>query len=94
MAYQWMHEGFWYISNEKGLYYDGHDKTDVAECWKVHFLPMMEKHEEWPVKYIVGDVDKQVDMKPQNYFEHHFILAPHDKTTSQANDGHNMGWIL
>ena len=55
---------------------------------------MMEKHEERLVKYVVGDVDKEVDMKPQNYVEHCLILAPHDETTSQANDGHNMGWVL
>jgi hypothetical protein len=84
-------EGFQYISYAKGLYYDGHNRPDVVEYWQKHFLPMMEKYKEQLVKYVVGDVDKEVDMKPQNYLEHHLILTPHDKTTSQANNRHDMG---
>jgi hypothetical protein len=55
---------------------------------------MMQKHEERLVKYVVGDVDKEVAMTPRNYIECQLILAPHDETTSQANDGHDMGWVL
>ena len=87
-------EGFRYISYAKGLYYDGHDWPDVVEYKQKHFLPMTEKHKEQLVKYVVGDVDKEVDMKPQNYVEHCLILSPHDETTSQANDGQHMGWVL
>lgn len=94
-ARQWMHkEGFWYISYAKGLYYDGHDRPDVVEYRQKYFLPMMQKHKERLVKYIVGDVDKEVIVTPQNYIERHLVLAPHDETTSQANDGHDMGWVL
>jgi hypothetical protein len=42
----------------------------------------------------VGDVDKEVAVTPQNYIERQLILAPHDKTTSQANDGYDMGSVL
>ena len=88
-AHWWMHkESPQYISYAKGLYYDGHNQPDVVEYWQKHFLPTMEKHEEQLIKYVVGDVDKEVDIKPQNYVECHLILAPHDETTSQANDGH------
>ena len=67
----WMHkEGFWYISYVKGLYYDGHDHPNVIEYQQKHFLPMMKKHEKQLVKYVVGDVDKEVMMKPQNYIKH------------------------
>jgi len=45
------------------------------------------------VKYVVGGVDKEVVMKPQNYIECQLVLAPHDETTSQANDGHRKGWV-
>lgn len=87
-------EGFWYISYAKGLYYNGHDWPDVVEYQQKHFLPMMHKHEERLVKYVIGDVDKEVSVAPQNYVECHLVLAPHDKTTSQANDGHDKGWVL
>jgi hypothetical protein len=30
---------------------------------------MMQKHEEWLVKYVVGDVDKEVAVTSQNYIE-------------------------
>ena len=50
----WMHkEGFQYILYAKGLYYDGHDHPDVIKYWQKHFLPMMKKHEECMVKYVV-----------------------------------------
>jgi hypothetical protein len=94
-AHQWMHkEGFRYTSYAKGLYYDGKDRPNVVEYRQNHFLPMMKKHEERLVKYVVGDVDKEVTMKPQNCVEHRLVLAPHDETTSQANDGHGKGWVL
>ena len=32
-------------------------------------------------------------MESQNYVEHQSVLAPHDNTTSQANDGHGKGWV-
>ena len=41
---------------------------------------MMEKHKEWLVKYVVGDVDEEGDVKPKNYVEHCLILAPHNET--------------
>ena len=94
-ARRWMHkEGFRYISYAKGLYYDGHDRPDVVEYRQKHFLPMMKKHEERLVKYVIGDVDKEVVMKPTNYVERRLVLAPHDETTTQANDGHGKGWVL
>ena len=58
-AHWWMHkEGFQYISYAKGLYYDGHNWPDVVEYWQKYFLPMMKKHKEQLVKYVVGDVNK------------------------------------
>ena len=87
-------EGFWYSSYAKGLYYNGHDCPDVIKYCQNHFLPMIKKHEERLVKYVVGDVDKEVTIKPQNCVEHRLVLTPHDETTSQANDRHGKGWVL
>ena len=52
---------------------------------------MMKKHKKWLVKYIVGNVDKEIIMKPQNCVESQLVLAPHNETTSQTNDGHGKG---
>ena len=94
-ARRWMHkEGFRYILYAKGLYYDGHDRPDVVEYRQNHFLPMMKRYEERLVRYVVGHVDKEVAVKPQNFVERRLVLAPHDKTTTQANDGHGKGWVL
>jgi len=41
-----------------------------------------------------GDVDKEVITKPQNCVEHWLVLAPHDETASQANDGHVRAGFL
>ena len=87
-------EGFWYISYAKGLYYDGHDRPDVVEYQQNHFLPMMKRYKERLVRYVVGHVDKEVAVKPQNFVECRLVLAPHDETTTQANDGHGKGWVL
>jgi hypothetical protein len=39
---QWLHhEGFWYISYRKGLYFDGHDQPDVLKYCNENFLPTM-----------------------------------------------------
>lgn len=73
---------------------DSHDQPDVVEYQQKYFLPMMCKHEERLVKYVVGDVDKEVSMVPQNYVKCRLVLAPHDETTSQANNGYDKGWVL
>lgn len=93
-ARRWMHKaGFRYISYAKGLYYDGHDRPDVVEYRQKHFLPMLKKYEYRLVKYVVGDVDKEVVVRAQNYVERRLVTSPHDETTSQANDGHDKGWV-
>ena len=32
-------------------------------------------------------------MKAQNYVEWRLVTSPHDETMSQANDGHDKGWV-
>ena len=93
-AHCWMHkEGFQYISHKKGLYFDGHDRPDVAYCQEV-FLPTMKNYEYQFVKYNVGDVDKESTIPPQNYVEHRLVLCLQDEMTAQANDSHEKSWVL
>lgn len=91
----WMlKEGFWYISHKKGLYFDGHDRPDVVAYRQDHFLPTMQKHEAQLIRYAVGDVGTEVDIKPSNYVERHLVMVPQDEMTAQANDSQEKSWVL
>lgn len=62
-------EGFQYISCAKGLYYDGHDCSNVVEYRQSHFLPMLKQHKPQLVRYVTGDEDKEADNMALNYVE-------------------------
>jgi hypothetical protein len=85
-------EGFRYISHKKGLYFDGHDRPDVLAYRQNEFLPTMKVLEPRLVRYVVGDVDKEIP--PSNFIEHWLVLCAHDKSTSQANDAPEKSWVL
>lgn len=57
-------------------------------------LPAMKVHGYCLMQYIIGNVDKEDLMLPYNFVEHHLVIAPHDKSTNQANNGHKNGWDL
>jgi len=93
-AHHWLHkEGFRYISYNKELYFDGHNRPDVVAYCQNHFLLTMQKYQDQLVQY-VGDVQTKKHIKPQNFVEHHIVLTSHDETTTQANDGQGKGWVL
>jgi hypothetical protein len=85
-------EGFRYISHKKGLYFDGHDRLDVLAYRQNDFLPKMKSLEPVLVRYIVGDVEKEIP--PLNFVERHLVLCSHDESTSQANDSPAKAWVL
>ncbi|KAL4065982.1 hypothetical protein J3A83DRAFT_4402218 [Scleroderma citrinum] len=44
-AQQWLCcEGFWYTSYKKGLYFDGHDHSDLVQYCQEIFLPRMKEY--------------------------------------------------
>jgi len=91
----WLHkEGFQYISYKKGLYFDGHDRPDVVAYHQNHFLLTMQKYQDKLVQYVVGDVQTEKHIKPQNFVKCCIMLTSHDETTTQANDGQGKGWVL
>jgi hypothetical protein len=94
-ARHWLHsEGFHYICHRKGLYFDGHDRPDVVAYRQDIFLPMMKRLECRLVQYIVGQVETEQFIEPQNYVEHRLVLCCHDEMTCQANDAQEKGWVL
>ena len=59
-----------------------------------HFLPTMQKYQDQLVQYVVGNVQTEKHIEPQNFVEHRIALTSHDETTTQANDGQGKGWDL
>jgi hypothetical protein len=45
------------------------------------------------VQYVVNDVEKELDLKPQNYMEKHIVLCAQDELTAQANDSKVKSWV-
>jgi len=87
-------EGFQFQKYKKSLYYDGHEQPDVVADCQQHFLPEMEKYEEYIVEYIIGDVEHKLWKMPNNFVERQLVLCAHDKMTAQANDNVRKGWIF
>ena len=92
-ARRWLHkEGFRYTAHKKALYYDGHEREDVIEYRQNVFLPKMKEYTSRLVKYVVGDVKKEVEMQLAPG-ERKLVLVAHDEMTAQANDGKTMSWV-
>jgi hypothetical protein len=92
-ARRWLHkEGFRYTAHKKALYYDGHEREDVVEYRQNVFLPKMKEYEPRLVKYVVGDVKKEVEMHLAPG-ERKLVLVAHDEMTAQANNGKTMSWV-
>jgi hypothetical protein len=54
----------------------------------------MKIHEQCLVCYVVGDVDAELNSKPQNYVERRLVLCAHDEMTAQANDSQAKSWVF
>lgn len=110
-ARRWLrNEGFRYISHQKGLYFDGHDRPDVLAYRQKEFLPTMAAHTRRLVQYVVGDVDREVgppvDLDPEsgmpvkfhhldfNFVERCLVLCAHDEMTAQGNDAQDKNWVF
>jgi hypothetical protein len=94
-ARRWLHrEGFRYIGHKKGLYFDGHDRPDVVSYRQDEFLPKMKLYESRFVRYVVGDVSKELHSDPPNFVETRKVLLAHDEMTAQANDARGKSWVF
>jgi hypothetical protein len=87
-------EGFKFISHQKGLYFDGHDRPDVVKYQQEVVLKTMEIHSDRIVQYVVGSVEKEVEKHPSNFVERRVVLCAHDEMTAQANDSRVKSWVF
>jgi transposase len=93
MVRRWLHkEGFKYTAHKKALYYDGHKREDVVDYQQNVFLPAMKKFESRLVGYMVGNVEKEIELQLAPG-ERKVVLVAHDEMTAQANDGATMSWV-
>ncbi|KAF8869856.1 hypothetical protein BD779DRAFT_1479391 [Infundibulicybe gibba] len=58
------------------------------------FLPAMKGYGQRLARYVVGDVDKELEIQPQNYVERRLVLLAHNEMTSQANDAREKTWVF
>jgi hypothetical protein len=85
-------EGFRYITFNKGLYFNGHDRPDVIQYRQEVFLPAMKEHFCQLVQYDMKDVDKEV--LPNNFVERPLVLVVQDEMTAQAHDTKSKSWVF
>jgi hypothetical protein len=94
-ARRWLRkEGFKFISHQKGLYFDGHDRPDVVKYRQEVFLKTMEIHSHRIIQYVVGSVEKEVQKYTSNFVERRVVLCAHDEMTAQANDSRVKSWVF
>jgi hypothetical protein len=94
-ARHWLYrEGFRYMSHRKGHYFDGHDRPDVVHYRQEHFLPRMKEYTERLVRYVVGDVEMELNDPGCNFVEHRLVLCAHDEMTAQSNDATDKYWVF
>ena len=55
-------------------------------------LPTMKSLKPHLVRYIVGDVDKEIPVS--NFVDCRLVLCAHDESTVQANDALEKSWVL
>lgn len=91
----WLHcEGLQYITYKKGLYFNGHDHPDVLQYRQQIFLPKMKEYEPHLIRYVVGNVELEQDIRPANFVECRIVLCAHDKMTVQSNDATQKSWVF
>ncbi|TFY70750.1 hypothetical protein EVG20_g2243, partial [Dentipellis fragilis] len=89
-------EGFSFTEHKKALYYDGHERPDVVHDRQKRFLPELLSHRHRIVRYVVGDVEHELDerLPKWNCVEPRLVVCAHDESTMQANDGMKRSWVL
>ena len=54
----------------------------------------MKTYESCLIRYIVGDVENELQVQPSNFVECRLVLCAHDEATSQANDSKGKSWVF
>ncbi|KAF8193896.1 hypothetical protein K438DRAFT_1761472 [Mycena galopus ATCC 62051] len=54
----------------------------------------MEEHMRRMVRYVVGDVDKELIVPRDNYVETRLVRVSHNEMTAQANDMAGKSWVF
>ena len=94
IAKRWL--SFVFSRFTKGIYFDGHERSDVVEFRK-KFLDDMAELSIITLLHIsiYSKINKNLEIRidPElSEFEHLHILVTHDESTFDSNDGRREGW--
>ena len=91
-AVRWLHVlGMDYVKYSKGLYFDGHERSDVVS-YREQFLNRMSHYERFFFKY-EGDDMKNVIPPDLNAGERPRVLITHDESCFSSHDGKTTIWM-
>jgi len=54
----------------------------------------MKEYECRLVRYAVGNVELELDTRPENFVEQRLVLCAHDEMTAQSNDATQKSWVF
>ncbi|KAI9329106.1 hypothetical protein BD770DRAFT_477956 [Pilaira anomala] len=86
--YEW---GYAYRKNEKAIFFDGHERTDVVEyrdAWSKRMVDYMERSE-----FYEGEDMEKVLQPVLEDGEKKIVFVTHDESTFYANDGKREFWL-
>lgn len=91
-ATRWLHVIGYSLDDatKKGMYLDGHERTDVVE-YRKRFLKEMEVHEKRMPQY-EGD-NMEMKMPPLPEGARPLVMVVHDESCFQSNDGRKTCWL-
>ena len=77
---------------KKGIYFDGHERTDVIEYRQNVFLPAMDIHEKYFTIYEGTDMEEQIE-PALNFGEKQKLLFVHDECIYYSYEKRSTAWI-
>jgi len=54
----------------------------------------MKEYEHYLIRYVVGNVELEQDIRPANFVKCRIVLCAHDEMTVQSNDATQKSWVF
>jgi hypothetical protein len=91
-ATRWLHVIGYFLDDatKKGMYLDGHERTDVVEYCR-RFLNEMEEFEKRMPQYEGNNMEMKMPPLPEGVKP--LVMVGHDESCFQSNDGRKTCWL-
>jgi hypothetical protein len=83
-----LREGFRYMTHQKGVYVDGHERPDVVEYRQKVFIPAIRSYQPRIIEYEVGNRTQEAAKVSTN--KRPIAILFHDESTFQAHDAQEV----